>query len=60
METNLKKTKIMIFEKHNTKKTKPNFFIGNNLLTQVKEYNYLGIKLTPSANFKQANEHLNK
>ena len=56
----MKKTKIMIFEKHNTKQPKPNFFIGNSLVTHAKGYNYLGIKLTPTANFKLANEQLSE
>ena len=56
----MKKTKIMIFEKYNTKQPKPNFFIGNSLVTHAKEYNYLGIKLTPTANFMLANEQLSE
>ena len=59
MEVNLKKTKIMIFEKY-TKQPKPNFFLGKSLITITNEYNYLGLKLTPNANFKLANEQLSE
>jgi hypothetical protein len=45
MEVNMKKTKIMIFQKHNSKIPKLNFCIGNNTVEITKEYTYLGLKL---------------
>jgi hypothetical protein len=47
MEVNMKKTKIMIFQKHNSKIPKLNFSIGNNTVEITKEYTYLGLKLEP-------------
>ena len=54
LEMNSKKTKIMIFNSRGIKITKHNFFVGNQPLEVVEEYQYLGIKLKPSGSFKFA------
>ena len=60
MEVNLKKTKIMIFQKHNSKKQNLNlnFTIGNKPVDITNEYTYLGLKITPNAKFSVATKHL--
>jgi hypothetical protein len=52
MEVNLKKTKIMIFQKHNSKKQNLNlnFTIGNKPVDITNEYTYLGLKITQMPN----------
>ena len=52
MEVNLKKKQIMIFEKRKTKKAKlGNETLGNENISVVQEYCYLGIKLNHNGNF---------
>ena len=48
----MKKTKIMIFQKHNSKIPKLNFSIGNNTVEITKEYTYLCLKLEPNGKCK--------
>jgi hypothetical protein len=62
MEVNLKKTKIMIFQKHNSKKQNLNlnFTIGNKPVDITNEYTYLGLKITPNAKFSVATKHLSE
>lgn len=60
MEVNLKKTKIMIFQKATTKLPTPTFFLGNSVLTVTKEYTYLGLKLTPNGKFTLAIQQLSE
>jgi hypothetical protein len=52
MKVNIKKTKIMILQKHNSKLPNLNFHIGNKNIDIVKEYTYLGLKLVPNSKFK--------
>jgi hypothetical protein len=40
LTVNTKKTKVMIFQ--NTQSPSPNFYYKNVLLTETKEYNFLG------------------
>ena len=54
----MKKTKIMIFQKHNSKVPKLNFSIGNNTVEITKEYTYLGLKLEPNGKFKLTQKQL--
>jgi hypothetical protein len=54
MEVNIKKTKVMIFQKHNSKLPNIHFHIGNKKIDIVKEYTYLGLKLMPNGKFKLA------
>ena len=60
METNLKKTKIMIFQKGNKKQIKPNFLLGNQTITIVNEYCYLGVKLNQNGKFTLALKQLSE
>jgi hypothetical protein len=62
MEVNLKKTNIMIFQKHNSKKQNQNlnFTIGNKPGDITNEYTYLGLKITPNAKFSVATKHLSE
>jgi hypothetical protein len=59
MEVNTKKTKIMIFQKHNSKLPNLNFYIGDNRVDITKEYTYLGLKLVLNGKFKTAQQQLN-
>ena len=54
MEVNIKKTKIIILQKHNSKLPNLNFYIRNKNIDIVKEYTYLGLKLVPNSKFKVA------
>jgi hypothetical protein len=58
MEVNLKKTKVMIFQKGNKKKTKPSFTLDNKTIEIVQEYCYLGIKLNSNGKFTLAMKQL--
>ena len=61
MEINTKKTKIMIFQKHNSKlRTDLQFHIGNNKIDTTKEYTYLGLKLVQNGKFKLAQQQLSE
>ena len=60
MEVNLKKTKIMIFQKGNTKMNKPNFTLNSKNVEIVNEYCYLGMKLMPNGNFTLAQKQLSE
>lgn len=51
LEVNLKKTKIMIFQR-NGRKCKDMFLLGKNIIKHAKEYKYLGTIVTNSGNFK--------
>jgi hypothetical protein len=54
MEVNLKKTKVMIFQKSNKKQKLPDFFIGDKTIEIAREYTYLGLKLSSNGLFTQA------
>jgi hypothetical protein len=58
MDVNIKKNKIMILQKHNSKLSNLNFHIGNKNIDIVKEYTYLGLKLVPNGKFKIAQKQL--
>lgn len=58
MEVNLKKTKIMIFQKSGRKSKNINFQYQNKSIEIVQEYTYLGIKLTSNGNFTLAQKSL--
>ena len=60
MEVNIKKTKIMIFQKHNSKLPNLHFHIGNKKIDIVKEYTYLGLKLVPNGKCKLAQQQLSE
>ena len=52
--------KIMIFQKHNTKRQQLKFLFGNHPVSITKEYTYLCLKLTPNAKFSIANQQLSE
>ena len=52
MNINLKKTKVMILQKHNSKLQTFDFFLGDKRIDITNEYTYLGLKLTPSAQIR--------
>ena len=59
LEVNLKKTKIMIFQKRQSKiNTNLNILLNNNRIDIVNEYTYLGTKLSSTGKFTQAQESL--
>ena len=58
MEVNLKKTKIMIFQKSNKKLKNVNFQYQNKSIEIVQEYTYLGIKLLSNESFTLAQNNL--
>jgi hypothetical protein len=60
MEVNIKKTKVMIFQKHNSKLPNLHFHIGNKKIDIVKEYTYLGLKRVPNGKFKLAQQQLSE
>ena len=61
MEINPKKTKVMIFQKHNSKSlVSSQFHIGSNKIDITKEYTYLGLRVTQNGNFKLAQKQLYK
>ena len=59
MQINLKKTKIMIFQKITRNNSpQPNFFLGDNNVCITKEYCYLGNKITSNGEFTIALQRL--
>jgi hypothetical protein len=50
MNINLKKPKVMILQKHNSKLQTLDFFLGDKRIDITNEYTYLGLKLTPNTN----------
>ena len=61
MQINTKKTKVMIFQKHNSKlPVDIQFRIGNNIVEIAKEYTYLGLKLTQNGNFRATKQQLSE
>ena len=61
MEINPKKTKVMIFQKHNSKSPiNSQFHIGINRIDIAKEYTYLGLKVNQNGNFKLAQKQLSE
>jgi hypothetical protein len=60
LEVNLKKTKIMIMQKHKSKPKNIQFHIGENPIPITDEYTYLGLKLTPNTKFDTASQQLSE
>ena len=50
----------MIDQKHNTKLQQIKFLFGNHRVSITNEYTYLGLKLTPNANFSIASQQLSE
>ena len=51
----------MIFQKHNSKlPINHQFHIGDNIVETIKEYTYLGLKLTQNGKFKAAQQQLSE
>ena len=60
LEVNVKKTKVMIFNKRGLKMGNKYAFTLNNVELEITdEYQYLGIKLRPSGSFSLAVQELN-
>ncbi len=60
LEVNLKKTKVMILQKHKSKRKNIQFHIGKNPISITDEYTYLGLKLTPNTKFDIARQQLSE
>ena len=58
MQVNLKKTKIMVFQKKCRKSFTPSFSYKKDVIQKVNDYTYLGIKITSTGNFALAEETL--
>ena len=58
MQVNLKKTKIMVFQKKCRKSFNPSFRYKKDVIQKVNDYTYLGIKITSTGNFTLAEETL--
>ena len=56
LEVNLKKTKIIAF--HHRKNLKSNFYLGNDVIEQVDQYEYLGVIFHKNGNFTVAWKNL--
>ena len=56
MQVNLKKTKIMVFQKKCTKSFNPSFSYKKDVIHKVNDYTYLGIKITSTGYFALAEE----
>ncbi len=55
LTVNLKKTNIMIFQKRSRSQgTQHTFSLGTNQIAHTSHYNYLGLKITSTANFNHA------
>ena len=51
MKINLKKTKIMVFQKRARKNAELRFLIDGQIIYVVQEYTYLGTRISSSGNF---------
>ena len=58
MNINLKKTKVMILQKHNSKLQTLDFFLGDKRIDITNEYTYFG--LTPDTKFSVATQQSEK
>ena len=58
MQVNLKKTKIMVFQKKCRKSFNPSFSYKKDVIQKVNDYTYLGIKITSTESFALAEETL--
>jgi hypothetical protein len=60
MKINIKKTKVVIFQKRNSKIPNLKFHTGNQEIDITKEYTYLGLKLNQNGKFKIAQQQLSE
>ena len=60
LEVNLKKTKVMIMQKHKSKTKNMQFHIGKNPISITDEYTYLGLKLSPNTKFDSTSQQLSE
>ena len=51
MKINLKKTKIMVFQKSARKNAELRFLIDGQIIDVIQEYTYLGTRISSSRNF---------
>ena len=58
MKVNLKKTKIMVFQKRARKNAELRFLIDGQIIDVVQEYTYWGTQISSSGNFLVSREHL--
>ena len=58
MKVNLKKTKIMVFQKRARKNAELRFLIDGQIIDVVQEYTYQGTQISSSGNFLVSREHL--
>ena len=58
MEINLKKTKILIFQKVCRKNNNSHIYLNNRYIDIAQQYTYLGVSLTANGNFRSAQEKL--
>ena len=57
MSINMKKTKILVFQKYG-KKIKPNIYLGNNKVEVTDSYVYLGVIFSDTGSFVLAQKSL--
>ena len=58
MKINLKKTKVMVFQKRARKNAEVHFLIDSQIIDVVQEYTYLGTRISSSGNFSVSREHI--
>ena len=58
LDTNSKKSKVMIFQKRAKKNSNLEFHIGKETIDIVHEYTYLGTRISSTANFNISLKHL--
>ena len=58
LEVNIKKTKVMVFQKATKHTFSPKLYLNSNEIEFVKEYTYLGVKLFSSGSFLLAQQTL--
>ena len=54
MQVDLKKTKLIVFQKKCRKSFNPSFSYKKDVAQKVKDYTYLGIKITSTGSFPLA------
>jgi hypothetical protein len=60
MNINLKKTKVMILQKRNSKLQTLDFFFGDKSIDIINEYTHLGLELTPNTKFSVATQQVSE
>ena len=58
LNVNLKKTKVVVFQKKQRKEQRYKFFLNTNVVDIVNEYTYLGISITSNGKFTDGVEIL--